>query len=111
MIKLLKLTDVNKDDYTDKEVKKLIHIKDITTGHILTNELMVKYKKLKDGRVEIIECEPKTDDVCPICLDDILNNEEYIHYKFSCGKCVHTECYDNWTKSRLVKNCIFCLHP
>jgi hypothetical protein len=109
MIKLLKLTDVNKDNYTDKEIKELINRKDITTGHVLNSELMVRYKKLKGGKVEIIECEPQTDDVCPVCLDDILNGEEYIHCRFSCGKCVHRECYDNWMIKRPEKNCIFCL--
>lgn len=105
IIKMFKLQDVDKDNYTKNELSELINRQDITNGVTINNELLNKYKKIKDGKVQ--EIIPQTDDSCPICLDDITNGDTYIFCKYSCGKCVHEDCYTHWTTNR-EKKCVFC---
>lgn len=48
-----------------------------------------------------------TDDICPICLDDLTNGSELDYCKYSCGKCVHIECFSMWVKKKDAI-CVFC---
>jgi hypothetical protein len=49
----------------------------------------------------------KNDDICPICLDDILDLKDAYYCKQSCGKNVHIECFNMWAKSKGTI-CVFC---
>lgn len=112
LIKLLKLKDVNQEAFTTEELADLLNRKDINDGGVvLSGEKMLKYKKLVNGNIEIIELEPKTDDLCPICMDDITNGEEYTHCKYSCGKCIHTDCLNTYNKNKgtnKITKCLMC---
>lgn len=46
-------------------------------------------------------------DLCPICLDDLLDPERQVDYcKYSCGKSVHKLCLQMWL--RTSNKCMFC---
>jgi len=47
------------------------------------------------------------DDLCPVCLDDIVNGEEFDYCKTSCGRCIHTQCFKMWSMQN-GKFCVFC---
>lgn len=108
IIKLLKLQNIDKKKYTDDELKQIIQNADITTGFNVNTKILSKYEKIKNDNNTKLECNPKTDDSCPICMDDILNGEKFIHCKYSCGKCVHDNCFKLWVKNKKKSNCVFC---
>lgn len=57
------------------------------------------------------EVTQKLDDICPICLTDICDEplSSLCYCKYGCGKSVHKECFDVWTKSGINSGvCIFC---
>lgn len=49
----------------------------------------------------------ENDDVCPICLDDILDLKLAYYCKNSCGKNIHIECFNMWSRSK-GSRCVFC---
>lgn len=49
----------------------------------------------------------KTDDVCPICLDELDNTEQIDYCTYNCGKAVHSNCFKMWTKNK-GKKCVYC---
>lgn len=107
LIKILKLTD-DKNSFTNEELKVLIKKKDITDGIKVDNSILIKYKKCVDGSIEQIPIKPRTDDLCPICMDDITNGEEYESCQWSCGNCVHVDCFDVWKTKQGNDDCIVC---
>lgn len=50
-----------------------------------------------------------TDDLCPVCLDELQNGDELDYCKYSCGKHIHKTCFQMWTKQHPA-NCVFCRH-
>jgi hypothetical protein len=74
---------------------------------LVNNQYKKKYenkKKVCEGK----ETQQKSiDDLCPICLDDLENGDEIDFCKYSCGKSVHSECFEMWAKSK-GPNCVFC---
>lgn len=81
------------------------------TNHLLANgKYRDAYLKNKDRIIpKKKEARDKrdTDDLCPICLDDLENGEPLDHCKYSCGKPIHAECFQMLAKSRGAK-CPFC---
>src|SRR5438552_8999562 len=48
-----------------------------------------------------------TDDLCPICLDNLENGEPLDYCQYGCGKSVHVECFSMWVM-RKKSVCVFC---
>ncbi len=46
------------------------------------------------------------EDKCVICLDSLQNGESYVYCKKSCGRCIHSDCYDMVINSS--KKCPYC---
>jgi len=107
LIKILKLTD-DKNSFTNEELNVLIKKKDITDGIKVDNSILIKYKKCVDGSIEQIPIKPKTDDICPICMDDIINGEAYEYCQWSCGNSVHNDCFNIWKTKQGNDDCIIC---
>jgi hypothetical protein len=85
-------------------------IPDITNNLMISTNFKTKYDKLKDkfGTSEKKEATKKdTDDVCPICLDDLENGENLEYCKYHCGKPVHETCFKMWTKYH-TPICVYC---
>lgn len=54
----------------------------------------------------------RIDDCCPICLNDLKNeNIKLLNYcQFGCGKSYHKKCFEICNKSKFTENCAFCRH-
>src|SRR5439155_21178554 len=103
----------DQDFYSDSELGQMFkNMPEITNNLIIDGEKKNEYEKFKKNDTEIkkndTEIKKKnTDDLCPICLDDLENNTELDYCKFSCGKSIHKLCYSMWTKNK-ESICIFC---
>ena len=49
----------------------------------------------------------ETNDLCPICLDELENGDQLDYCKYSCGKSIHVVCFGMWCKKNTPK-CIYC---
>ena len=106
--------------YKDKEIftiEELVIMSNETKhveGLYIANIFINKYNDLmglNDDDMNLIKMvEAKLEDACPICMDDILNDEEYIVCEKSCGKCVHKNCFTVWTANH-PPNCLYCKKP
>ena len=72
--------------------------------------------KDKDDDGGNVKCREITDDTtCPICFDNILQTDEIVHCRTTCGNPVHTQCMDMWIgqkkKTNAAITCIFCRSP
>jgi len=63
-------------------------------------------KKVIGNNTGIVEQKP-TDDLCPICLDNLENGEPLDYCQYGCGKSVHVECFSMWVM-RKKSVCVFC---
>ena len=73
----------------------------------VNNSIKQKYIKLSNTNLIVAK---GIDDLCPICLDNIDNGEEYDFCKQDCNRCVHKECFSMWcTKNTAI--CLFCKKP
>lgn len=100
--------DQDEEQYSNEELLKMFtHIPQITNNLSVDESIKNKYNKIKNNKPE--QNKKSTDDLCPICLDD-LENGDNIDFCKSCGKHVHTNCFSMWVKSRGPK-CVFCQKP
>ena len=57
-----------------------------------------------------IDVGPKcTDDICVICMDDLLNGDPYVYCKKVCGRCVHLDCCQMVMMKKSSPQCPYCL--
>lgn len=45
---------------------------------------------------------------CPICLENLLSDQELVTMKCNCNYFYHQECLENWISSRKHLDTIFC---
>lgn len=113
LIRVMKCTDVDQTTYTNDDILNMFtNIPKITQNLTLDTKKKAIYDKFKKENklagTDKSEVNKKdTDDLCPICLDDLENGEELEFCKYSCGKPVHKVCYSMWTKKQPL-NCVFC---
>lgn len=112
LIRVMKTNNEDKNIYSANDLNDMFNnIPNIMGNLIINNELRSVYEKLKQENKlnsEIKNVDQKgTDDVCPICLDELENGDELDYCKYSCGKGIHTICYSMWTKKHPA-NCVFC---
>jgi len=110
LVKVMKTMDEDKETYTKDDLEYMFNnIPNITNNLVIDPTLKEAYVKLKQNKsVNSAMVEQKdTDDLCPICLDDLENGDEIDYCKFSCGKGIHKVCYSMWTKQH-VATCVFC---
>jgi len=107
LIRIMKALNNEQTSYTNNELLEMFkNIPSITKSLVVSSNIKNAYDK-KTGKDENQELEQKTDDLCPICLDDCNNGEELDHCKYSCGRAIHKVCFAMWTKKHETK-CIFC---
>ena len=66
-----------------------------------------------DGGVKLREI--TNDTTCPICFDNIVETDEVVYCRTTCGNPVHTKCMDVWIaqkrKTRAQITCVYCRSP
>lgn len=114
LIRVMKALNEDQDVYSKKDLQEMFeNIPNIMKNIVIDDKLKTTYDKLKqtnklNGKQEPSNVDQRdTDDMCPICLDDLENGDELDYCKFSCGKPIHKVCYGMWTKKH-PKNCVFC---
>lgn len=113
LIKIMKVDSDNEDqeEYDSDELLEMFsNIPNITNNLVVDDHKKQTYKKLvKNNKTKKVEVDQReTDDLCPICLDDLENGEDLDYCKYSCGKPVHKVCYGMWIKTKATNNCIYC---
>lgn len=107
LIRVMKVTDVDKKMYDDDELKIMFkNVPAIMSNLIVSAELKLKYENIKNNDEKKVE-KKETDDICPICLDDLENGEQLDFCKYSCGKHIHMQCHKMWTQNK-TPTCVFC---
>lgn len=106
LVRIMRVVEPDKNIYTNNDLLKMFNnIPEITNVLCVNSKAKNKYDCSKNKIVTI-----KNDDLCPICLDDIQNGEEYDYCKFQCGKCVHKLCFLMWHKKNPAV-CLVCKSP
>jgi len=114
---LIRVMHVSKEDedidsFSNDELEEMFsNIPDITQNLVVDSQIKNKYKSAinrssgnnKDNKVKGKD----TDDLCPICLDDLENGDTLDYCKYSCGKYIHKQCFEMWSKKMTAK-CVFC---
>ena len=101
LIKLNNLSEIesNKEIFEKKEILKITNC---NINENLKSNLVIKYNDLMNKTKNVIEKD--YDDSCFICLDDLMNGEDILTCKKSCGKHVHKKCFEIIKK----ENCLYC---
>ena len=68
---------------------------------------IAKYNLTYNEKDKCVEVTIKgLDDDCCICLDAVLNGDAYVYCKTTCGRCIHTDCYNMVVKK--TSKCPYC---
>lgn len=72
--------------------------------------LFIDNKLLVSSEIKIDQITQRVDDCCPICLDDLKDEDiillDYCH--FGCGKSYHKKCFEICNKLKITEYCAFC---
>lgn len=113
LLRIMKVVDEDKNDYNAHELETMFnHIPNITNNLVIDDSSKKIYEKLKHEKDNKNNDKIKmkdTNDLCPICLDDLDDGNELDYCKFSCGKPIHKICFSMWIKKKESK-CVFCSH-
>lgn len=112
LIRVMKAKCVDKKRYSDEDLVTMFNnIPPITNNLVVGQNKKEKYKKLKgnDGKIITVDIRG-TDDLCPICLDDLQDGNKLDYCKYSCGKPIHELCFQMWCKKKDA-TCVFCRRP
>lgn len=100
------------ESYDDNELEDMFNKIPIITENLRVNaQCLQKYlgtkNKNKNGEVEMKEA--SEEDICPVCLGDIMDeNEETVYCKYSCGQCIHAKCFEMYNSQTKAIKCLFC---
>lgn len=97
LVKILNITDYLKEKYTITEIYE--HIQKYQDN-------LKKYSIIVNEHNKIDVGEKCIDDNCCICLDLLQNGDPYVHCTQSCGRCIHTDCYNIVVKA--TNKCPYC---
>lgn len=107
LVRIMKVIDPDKKRYTDGDLKEMFsNISEITNVLCVGKQIKDKYSCSKGSNIVTV----KDDDICPICLEDIQNGEQFEYCKAQCGKCVHELCFSMWCIKNPA-NCLVCRTP
>lgn len=96
-----------KDEFGDDELILLFQqLANIPTVAVASKVSIDRYKMLKSGDSGGLTMSGVDDD-CLICMDELQNGDLLIHCKYGCGKPVHRECFDYYTKQH-TRKCLTC---
>jgi hypothetical protein len=113
LIRILKV-HIDKEEqkaYSHDELKEMfVNMGDTCKALLVTDQQRDAYLKAcnkKDGKIVLKD----TDDDCLICFDPLNNGDQLIYCEYSCGKPIHKECIEIWSKTQKLKttNCLYCL--
>lgn len=112
---LIRIMNVSKNEdknkFSKRDLMKMFKsIPEVTRCLIINDKLKEIYNKKINKNENVFVGKKSVDDLCPICLDDLMNGDELDYCKYSCGKAIHKECFQMWAKVKANK-CLFCHEP
>lgn len=113
LIRVMKSKNEDCEIYTENDLKEMYKNIPIITSNLLVDEKIKKnYDKLKlknkfEFTNDSLINKKETNDICPICLEDLENGEILDYCKYSCGKSIHKICFSMWCKQKKA-NCVYC---
>lgn len=111
LTRIMKIDQEQEDNetYTEHQLTKMFkNIPEITNNLKINNTLLNKYNNIKNNNGLVPQIKITHDDICVICLEELLeSNEKVIYCRSSCGKSIHHECFSVITNNRFDK-CVFC---
>jgi hypothetical protein len=108
LIRIMNVPDPESLTYSLDELKIMCQNAPIITENLcVSSEIKKKYDAVKGTSIKAEKNVKCMDDLCPICLDDLNNDEPCVHCKFSCGRAVHEICFKMWSKQR-GNLCVYC---
>jgi hypothetical protein len=112
--RIMNVNDPFQENYTDDELVNMFkNIPIVTHCLCVGDSVKNKYDKLKSNN-GLVVAKDVNDDVCPICLDDLEGDNQNLDYcKYSCGKYIHSHCYDMMyiNQANATRLCVFCRAP
>ena len=108
MMKIMKVINDDREEYSDDDIAQMVLNKNLNPLFYINDKIKEKYTKIISNMGSSLA--KGVDDLCPFCLDDIDNGEEYEFCKQECNKCVHIECFNMWCKKNEAI-CVFCKKP
>lgn len=107
LIKIMGVQEIDKQIYTKDDLHEMFkNIPPTTELFKVSTDLKNKYDRLLNSASNDIS--KNTDDNCPICMDELNNGETLLTCKAHCGRHVHKECFDMYSKSNKNAKCIYC---
>jgi hypothetical protein len=111
LCKVMKFNDPDKDVFSDEDIELMLsNIRQATELPYVDGGIKHAYEKLKNTKNTNKKIVAKDDDICPICLDDLHNGDEFDFCEYGCGKCVHKVCFNMWC-TRNDSVCLICKKP
>lgn len=109
LVRILKVNDkyLLLKSFTPDNLVDIFSKASIDRSFVIPDESKKKYDELINKPVVDNDNRKENDDMCPICLDDIVDLNLAYYCKKSCGKNVHIECFDMWAKNK-GRVCVFC---
>lgn len=115
LTRVMKITVQNEDKefYLPEDLMVMFcNVPDVLNNIMVDSSKKIKYEKLKINKKTGEVPRRDLDDICPICLDELDEGDEPIEYcKYSCGKPIHTVCFEMWSKKKGTQECVFCRSP
>lgn len=111
LLRVMHINNSNEDQeiFDENELKTMFASMPQFLNHLIVDDVhrsLYNDLKNKSNNIKIVD-QKSTDDICPICLDDLDNLEELDYCKYSCGKPIHKTCFSMWMKKNNT-NCVFC---
>ncbi len=98
------------ESYNNEELDDMFNKIPMITENLRVNaQCLQKYlcKRNKKGEIEMKNV--SEDDLCPVCLGDMMDeSEEKTYCRYSCGSCIHTKCFAMFNSQREIIKCLFC---
>jgi hypothetical protein len=111
--KVMGVANLDKRRYTNEDVRFMCENIPSVLAHVYaTRDILDRYHSLVDkapcDKTHITQ--KGLDDVCPICLCDMVRDgdEEIDFCRIGCGRSVHAVCFTQWCSQNTEKTCVFC---
>jgi hypothetical protein len=112
LLKVMKTSGRGRQNYTKSALLKMFENIPSITSRLIVNQELKNFYKQATGESQMEETEgivkqQEINDICPICLEDLTDGNQIDYCKYSCGKNIHTNCFNMWG----IKNdriCPFC---
>ena len=112
LTQIMKVGEEREDSnsYSDNELDDMFSkIPEITENLKVNAQCLEKYLCTQNQNGEVNMKNINDDDVCPVCLGDMLDqNDEITYCRYSCGSCIHTNCFAMFNSQKNIIKCLYC---